>query len=71
MARKSYPFVVSLERSGERGAPTGYETSSLVDAKTEAERLYGPNVCTVAVMQAGRIVDVYDGRWSSEQLWTE
>ena len=71
MARKSYPFVVSVERQGERGSLTGFETASLVDAKTEAERNYGPGICTVAVMQAGKIVDVFDGRWSSEISWTE
>jgi hypothetical protein len=72
MARtKSYPFVVSVERQGERGQLTGYENSSLVDAKTEAERRYGPGICTVAVMQAGKLVDVFDGRWSSESAYAD
>lgn len=67
MARKHQPFVVSVERLGERGKLTGFETVELPSAKAEAERRYSPGVCTVAVMCAGKIVDVFDGRWASDE----
>jgi hypothetical protein len=66
------PFVLSIEPTGKPSVQYGFHlgTDERV-ARQIAEEIfhkrvtYGP-ICTVALIRDRKIVDVYDGAWSSE-----
>lgn len=72
MSRKSQTFVVSIEPRGANTWLLDREFASYVDARAEAEAQFrSGDVVTVAVMQRGKVCDVFDGRWSSEHVWED
>ena len=72
MSRKQADFVVSIEPRGAKTWQLERQFASYVDARTEAEAQFrSGDVVTVAVMQRGKICDVFDGRWSSEHAWED
>lgn len=66
-------FTLSLEPRGAPGAPLQYllpATMSVGTARLIAEtRFRSERWRTVALLQNGRIYDVFDGEWASESTW--
>lgn len=72
MARNPVAFIVSIEPRGTKTWQLERNFTSYVDARAEAEAQFRTgDVVTVAVMQHGKICDVFDGRWSSEYVWED
>lgn len=66
-------FTLSLEPRGAPSAPLRYllpATMSVGTARLIAEtRFRSGRWRTVALLQNGRIYDVFDGEWASESAW--
>lgn len=65
------PFVLSIEPVGKPAFVDGFHlgTDERLARQLAEERFHGRNgaglwTCTVALLRAGRLVAVYDGRWS-------
>jgi hypothetical protein len=72
------PYVLSIEPVAGKAFQHGFHLGTdLALAKTLAAEMfvgrnnYGMPTRTVALKRDGRIVDVFDGRWSSEDTWGE
>lgn len=71
MSKSLSPFVLSIEPTGGKAFQYGFHLGTdlsvamaLAAEKFHARNAYGLPTCTVALMQSGKLVAVYDGEWT-------